>query len=243
MKLPRIPKMFLARRKKTQPPQPPQKLQARTQAADPSYADGYDDEEPQTKLTSAFVVVLILHVVAVGGIYAFNQIKASRRPIEPLAQQQTATKSTTSTSQQGEKVEATQPQQVTASPQSGSVTPVSRQRVYNVKGGDTLAGIAKVFNVSVADLKTANGLTSDVIRPGQILNLTPAKTESAPAPRQPEATDTKPATRTYTVKSGDRLIFIAKKFSVSPEDLIAANKIKDPTKLQIGQVLKVPVKR
>jgi hypothetical protein len=39
--------------------------------------DDYDDE-PQTKLSSAFVVVLILHVVAVGGIYAFNSIKAHR---------------------------------------------------------------------------------------------------------------------------------------------------------------------
>ncbi len=29
-------------------------------------------EEPNVKLSSAFVVVLVLHVVAVGGIYAFN---------------------------------------------------------------------------------------------------------------------------------------------------------------------------
>ena len=28
------------------------------------------------KLSSAFVVVLVLHVVAVGGIYAFNALKA-----------------------------------------------------------------------------------------------------------------------------------------------------------------------
>ena len=243
MKIPRFPKMFMVRRKKTQPPQPPQKLQARTQTVDPSYADSYDEEEPQTKLTSAFVVVLILHVVAVGGIYAFNKIKESRRPIEPLAQQQSAARPATTSSQQGEKVEATQPQQAAAPAQSASLAPASRPRVYNVKGGDTLAGIAKTLGVSVADLKAANSLTSDVIRPGQILNLTAVKTESAPAPRQPQAVDTKPATKTYTVKSGDRLIFIAKKFSVSPEDLIAANKIKDPTKLQIGQVLKVPAKK
>src|SRR6187455_1042185 len=64
---------------------PPQKLQARVRASVASTADAYDDEEPQTKLTSAFVVVLILHVVAVGGIYAFNQIKASRRIVDAPA--------------------------------------------------------------------------------------------------------------------------------------------------------------
>src|SRR5215218_9617458 len=74
---------------------PPQKLQARVRAAIASTAD-YDDDEPQTKLTSAFVVVLVLHVVAVGGIYAFNQIKASRRSLDagPSATPHGSTKST-----------------------------------------------------------------------------------------------------------------------------------------------------
>src|SRR6187455_3233725 len=79
---------------------PPQKLQARVRASVASTADAYDDEEPQTKLTSAFVVVLILHVVAVGGIYAFNQIKASRRVVDSDVSSSTSaagTKSATGT--------------------------------------------------------------------------------------------------------------------------------------------------
>src|SRR4029434_482380 len=59
--------------------QPPKRLQARVRATTAMATDEYEDEEPQTKLTSAFVVVLILHLVAVGGIYAFNEIKASRK--------------------------------------------------------------------------------------------------------------------------------------------------------------------
>lgn len=123
-----------------------------------------------------------------------------------------------------------------------------KQRVYNVRSGDTLISIAKAFSVSVADLKAANGLGNEPIRPGQVLNLPPSATKSTTEPatvaqKPAEPTEGHPQYRTYTVKSGDRLIFIAKKLNVTQEDLIAANRIKDPAKLQIGQVLKVPVRK
>ncbi len=47
-------------------------------------------------------------------------------------------------------------------PSGGSVT---------VKGGDTLTGIAKRHGTSVAALRSANGLTGDLIKVGQMLNL------------------------------------------------------------------------
>src|ERR1700726_5003101 len=37
--------------------------------------DEYQVEEPNVKLSRAFVVVLLLHVVAVGGIFAFSALK------------------------------------------------------------------------------------------------------------------------------------------------------------------------
>src|SRR5260221_6026479 len=63
---------------------PKKRLQATARAARPAM-DDYDEEEPTTNLSSAFVVVLVLHVVAVGGIYAFNSIKASRKDREATA--------------------------------------------------------------------------------------------------------------------------------------------------------------
>src|ERR1700761_2709611 len=60
-----------------------QRLQATARAARRPM-DDYDEEEPTTRLSSAFIVVLILHVVAVGGIYAFNSIKASRKEREAV---------------------------------------------------------------------------------------------------------------------------------------------------------------
>lgn len=60
------------------PFQRPQKLRATARAVSKQSADDYD--EPNMKLSSAFIVVLLLHVVAVGGIYAFNSIKSHQVP-------------------------------------------------------------------------------------------------------------------------------------------------------------------
>lgn len=44
-------------------------------------------------------------------------------------------------------------------------------KTYNVKTGDTLWSIAKKFNVSVNDLKTANNLTTNLLSVGQSLTI------------------------------------------------------------------------
>ncbi|MGI9148624.1 MAG: LysM peptidoglycan-binding domain-containing protein [Chloroflexota bacterium] len=46
--------------------------------------------------------------------------------------------------------------------------------------------------------------------------------------------------QTYVVQSGDYPEKIAQKFGIKTEELIAANTIEDPQKLQIGQTLKIP---
>jgi LysM repeat protein len=235
--------------------QPPKRLQARVRATTAATADEFEDEEPQTKLTSAFVVVLILHLVAVGGIYAFNEIKASRKTVDigkvkDQPKQATSAPSTTAATKEPDRVidSGTNSASNLVAPAVATITPaVAKPRVYTVKPGDTLTGIAKANGVSVADLKTANALTGDGIRPGQTLNLVAGKTApvvaAETAPNRTEIPEPKTALKNYTVKSGDRLIFIAKRFSVSQEDLMALNKIKDPSKLQIGQTLKIPSKK
>lgn len=253
MKLPRLPKMpklSFSRPKKL----PPKKLEARVRSAAPQY-DDYDSEEPQTKLSSAFIVVLILHVVAVGGIYAFNSIKASRRGQDPVIASSLPSPDGNVTEPTAAVTQPEQPSIATAAPTRASnpapmaqLAPVSKQRVYHVKQGDTLTSIARQFGASISDLEAANGLKPGAtLKIGQVLNVPTSGTAKVePAATKP-ATVKKAATpatpQTYTVKSGDRLLFIAKRFNVSPDELIAANKIKDPSKLQIGQSLKIPSKR
>ncbi len=54
---------------------PKRKIRA-TAARRASQSEEYEDEEPTMKLSTAFFVVLILHLIAVGGVYAFESMKA-----------------------------------------------------------------------------------------------------------------------------------------------------------------------
>ena len=57
-------------------------------------------------------------------------------------------------------------------PPSQTATPAPAVRAkYTVKSGDTLYGIARQFGVTVAALKSANGLTSNTIHVGQVLSI------------------------------------------------------------------------
>lgn len=56
----------------------------------------------------------------------------------------------------------------TASTKKKSTSGGSR---YSVQKGDTLYGIARKKGTTVAKIKSANGLSSDVIRPGQALKI------------------------------------------------------------------------
>ena len=85
---------------------------------------------------------------------------------------------------------------------------------YTIKSGDSLWKIASQHNVSVANLKTWNNLSSDSIFPNQVIKVAAAATGSSvtaptpaptPAPSQPVSN----SVSTYTVKSGDTLSKIA----------------------------------
>jgi spore germination protein len=49
-----------------------------------------------------------------------------------------------------------------------------------------------------------------------------------------------PSYRTYTVQSGDFLIGIANQFGTTVQAIMDLNEITDPSRLVIGQVLKIP---
>lgn len=115
-----------------------------------------------------------------------------------------------------------------------SATPPSAPGTVTVRSGDTLFKLATRAGLSVAQLKAANGLNTDVIRVGQVLRLKkPAGTPAAP-PRQPPVS-------TYTVQRGDFLSKIAGRYGVSVGALQAANNIRG-TLITPGQRLKIPAR-
>lgn len=98
---------------------------------------------------------------------------------------------------------------------------------YKVVSGNTLSGIAVKFGTNVTAIKQLNGLSSDLIRVGQVLKV-PA-TKAAAAPSTPA---------TYKVVKGDTLSEIGVKYGVTVSKLKSLNGLKSDV-IQIGQVLKL----
>lgn len=100
---------------------------------------------------------------------------------------------------------------------------------YTVRRGDTLGTIAARTKTSVPLLVRINHLTNpDRITVGQVLSLTEPRANPASA---------KPAT--YTVRKGDSLAVIAKRFGTTVRALMDLNGIKHQDRITIGQVLKL----
>ena len=102
---------------------------------------------------------------------------------------------------------------------------------YTVKKGDTLSAIAKKYNTTVEALLRANPQITNpnLITAGQVINI-PNKTST------PRFNSTE-----YTVKKGDTLSAIAKKYNTTVDALLKANpQITNPNLIKVGQVIKIP---
>lgn len=110
--------------------------------------------------------------------------------------------------------------------------PVTMPEVYTVKKGDTLSRIARKFHTNVRALRKENGLKSDMIKIGQKLDI-PGSSEVA-------SVQESSIPGTYTVKKGDTLSKIARKFNTTTKRLVKLNGISDPNRLKIGMELRLP---
>lgn len=100
--------------------------------------------------------------------------------------------------------------------------------IYVVKKGDTLWSIANNFNVSVNDLKNANNKFSNSLSIGEQL-IIPGNSSNENV-----------STNIYTVKSGDNLYSIAKRYNVSVNEIKSLNNLTSNI-LSIGQKLRIPI--
>jgi LysM repeat protein len=126
--------------------------------------DFEDIREPNMKLSRALLIVLLLHVVAVSGIIAFNAIKTRERSFVPAApaNPENNIADTAATPIQAD-VGKRRPlvSQKESAPRNDpkdehAKTPPSSGKTYVVKKGDNPVTIAKKLNVSQDDLITLN---------------------------------------------------------------------------------------
>lgn len=100
---------------------------------------------------------------------------------------------------------------------------------YTVKSGDSFWTIAKSHNTSVKNLLQWNDLSANAkLKPGQKLLIA----DKAIAQKDGNKI-------TYQIKSGDTLNKIANKFSVSKQDILSWNKVKNESYIHPGQELTI----
>ena len=108
------------------------------------------------------------------------------------------------------------------------------KQTYRVRSGDSLWTIARKHRVTVKQVSNWNKLDADApIRPGQKLVIYKNGGSRSSASRV--------KTVVYTVRSGDSLYLISKKFNVSINDLRRWNNLTEGKHLQPGQNLKLHV--
>lgn len=95
---------------------------------------------------------------------------------------------------------------------------------YVVKSGDNLYSIAKKYNTTIDEIKKLNGLTSGLLNIGMTLKI-PIQIGNY---------------INYTVKSGDNLYSIAKKYNTTVDEIKKLNGLTSNL-LSIGMELKIPL--
>jgi membrane-bound lytic murein transglycosylase D len=121
---------------------------------------------------------------------------------------------------------------------------------HEVKSGETLEKIAKIYEVSISGLKQWNNLHSSRITKGQILEIydkpeervkliaTPAKGQSTSPVRTSSTGIFSP---THKVKKGESIYTIAKLYNVDVQKFKNYNNLKS-NKILAGKILKIPPK-
>lgn len=102
--------------------------------------------------------------------------------------------------------------------------------LYKVVSGDSLYSIAKKYGITMQEIMDFNNLGSTILTVGQVLKIPVAYEEEIPSTSEV----------TYTVKSGDNLYSIARKYNVTVSDLMNYNNLTSNL-LSIGQVIRIPI--
>lgn len=118
------------------------------------------------------------------------------------------------------------------------VSAVSADSTYTVKFGDTLWGIARLYNLTPNQIAAVNPAIVDLnlIYGGQVLVI-PGAAQPTGTPGQGAAVP-----GTHRVVAGENLFRLSLRYNTTVEDIVAANptKIINPHWIYVGDVLTIP---
>lgn len=184
----------------------------RTPIVEDEDEDFLEEPEPNMKLSHAFVVVLVLHVIAVAGVFAFNTVKARQAAVFSATKDDKTAAATSpavtnaADPSAGDGGQASDPsngadggsaqpnppanQASTAATPAASATPAAAPatagsaKTHEMQPGETLTKVASEYGVSITELEKANNITDPKkIRAGTVLNIPEGGT--APVATQP----------------------------------------------------------
>ncbi len=104
---------------------------------------------------------------------------------------------------------------------------------HKVRSGENLGLIAKKYGISVSQIKSWNGLRSNTIKPGQKLRVASKKSTEKISAAPPKSGKYK----YHTIKKGDTLWDLAKKYNSSVNQIKKWNGINNSNRLKLGQKL------
>lgn len=120
-------------------------------------------------------------------------------------------------------------------------------KVHEVEKGETLYGLCRKYDVKIDEICKLNNFSKDtLLKIGQKVKIPVKNNDEATNKSEIVIKNNKPKdipekTDTYTVKKGDTLYNIAKKFDISVDILKILNEMSGTT-IKIGQVINVPQK-
>ena len=123
------------------------------------------------------------------------------------------------------------PNQPPISPDEEAVVP----GYHEVKQGETLYSIARMYNITLLELKALNELESDTIRVGEELIVVPLNGEKA---KEQVVNDNPDEPLYHIVKEKDTLYSLGRKYGVTPEQIRRLNNIMD-NNIPVGSKLRI----
>jgi LysM repeat protein len=202
-----------------------------------------DSYRKRQQMAPYFMAGLAILLVVVGIIILVVWFSRSGQLVSPIAKAATPTASVTSTASPSPApptATVTITPTVTLSPTITETPTPSGPFEYTIQENDTCWDIASKNQVDVEVLLAINNFGSECpIKPGDKI-LVPVPGSQLPT-ETALPTDMRGVKIEYSVKTGDTLASIASRFNSTVDAIVTENKIEDVNKINVGDMLVIPV--